>query len=159
MESFLFTWYAHYFTFTLILLLFSIAILLTSLLLPSFLLLGGSSGFEHLSPTNSTNSLSFSALLPQRMTPLLQFSETSLDTFAFYVDSHCPTEEYWYLFPLSSAAAFFTSLALNAAKFSIPFGRIKRQPQAWWSTEVEEAVSEGRKAFAVVHRSDENRPA
>ena len=32
---------------------------------------------------------------------------------------------------LSSAAALFTSLALNAAKSSIPFGRIKRHLKAW----------------------------
>ena len=60
---------------------------------------------------------------------------------------------------LSSAAALFTSLALNAAKSSIPFGRIKRPPKAWWSAEVEEAVSERRKAFAAAHRIDEDRQA
>ena len=48
---------------------------------------------------------------------------------------------------------------MNAAKSSIPFGRIKRPPKAWWSAEVEQAVSERRKAFAAVHRSDENRQA
>ena len=60
-----------------------------------------------------------------------------------------------FLFPLQ--LLFFTSLALNAAKSSIPFGRIKRSPKAWWSAEVEEAVSERRKAFAAAHRSDEDR--
>ena len=48
---------------------------------------------------------------------------------------------------------------MNAAKSSIPFGRIKRPPKAWWSAEVEEAVSERRKAFATAHRSDEDRQA
>ena len=60
------------------------------------------------------------------------------------------------LFLLSSAAALFTSLALNAAKSSIPFGRIKRHPKAWWSPEVEGAFSETRKSFAVTHRRDED---
>ena len=60
---------------------------------------------------------------------------------------------------LSSAAALFTSLTLNAAKSSIPFGRIKRPPKAWWSPEVEEAVSERRKAFAAALRSYEDRQA
>ena len=60
---------------------------------------------------------------------------------------------------LSSAAALFTSLALNAAKSSIPFGRIKRPPKARWSSEVEQAVSERRKALAAAHRSDEDRQA
>ena len=39
------------------------------------------------------------------------------------------------------------------------FGRIKRPPKAWWSAEVEEAVSERCKAFAAVHRSDEDHQA
>ena len=60
---------------------------------------------------------------------------------------------------LSSAAALFTSLAMNADKSSIPFGHIKRHHKAWWSAEVEEAVGERRKAFATAHRSDEDRQA
>ena len=35
----------------------------------------------------------------------------------------------------------FTSLPLNAVKSSIPFGGIKRHPKAWWSAEVEGAIS------------------
>ena len=74
-------------------------------------------------------------------------------------DSHCPSAEEYPSLSLSSAAALFTSLALNAAKSSIPFGRIKRPPKAQWSAEVESAVSERRKAFAAAHRSDEDRLA
>ena len=48
---------------------------------------------------------------------------------------------------------------MNVAKSSIPFGRIKRPPKAWWSVEVEEAVGERRRAFATAHRSDEDRQA
>ena len=58
-----------------------------------------------------------------------------------------------------SAAALFTSLALNATKSSIPFGRIKRPPKTWWSAEVESAISERRKAFTAAHRSNEDRQA
>ena len=61
-----------------------------------------------------------------------------------------------FLFPLLE---LFTSLSLNAAKSSIPFGRIKRYPKAWWSAEVEGAVSKRRKAFATAHRSNEDRQA
>ena len=57
---------------------------------------------------------------------------------------------------ISSAAAFITSLTLNVAKSSIPFGHIKRPPQAWWSAEVEGTVNERRKAFAATHRSDKD---
>ena len=55
---------------------------------------------------------------------------------------------------LCCCSLFFSEL--NATKFSISFGRVKRQPQAWWSPEVVEAVSERRKAFASAHKSDKN---
>ena len=83
--------------------------------------------------------------------PSFNFSKARWDNF----DSHGPSANKYS--SLSSAAALFTSLTLNAAKSSIPFGRIKRHPKAWWSAEVEEAVSERRKAFAAAHRSVEDR--
>ena len=85
------------------------------------------------------------------------FQKACWDDFAIYFDFHCPSAEEY--LSLSSAAALFTSLALNAAKSIIPFGCIKRPPKAWWSAEVESAVSERRKAFAAAHRSDEDRQA
>ena len=87
------------------------------------------------------------------------FQKARWDDFASYFDSHCPSAEEYSSLSLSSAAALFTSLAMNAAKSSIPFGRIKRPPKAWWSAEVEEAVGERRRAFATAHRSDEDRQA
>ena len=87
------------------------------------------------------------------------FQKARWDGFASYFDSHCPPGEEYSSLSLSSAAALFTSLALNAAKSSVPFGRIKRLPKAWWSAKVEEAVSERCKAFAAAHRSDEDRQA
>ena len=107
-------------------------------------------------------------LLSVPLTPVFRSNERPLsfnfqkarwDDFASYFDPQClSAEEYSYL-ALSSAAALFTSLALNAAKSSIPFGRIKRPSKAWWSAEVEEAVSERRLAFSAAHRSDEDRQA
>ena len=94
---------------------------------------------------------------PNERPPSFNFQKARWDGFASYIDSHCPSAEEYS--SLSSAAALFTSLALNAAKSSISFGRIKRPPKAWWSAEVEEAVSERRKAFAAAHRSDEDRQA
>ena len=94
---------------------------------------------------------------PNERPPSFNFQKAHWDGFASYFDSHCPSAEKYS--SLSSAVALFTSLALNAAKSSIPFGRIKRPPKAWWSAEVQEAVSERRKAFAAVHRSDEDRQA
>ena len=94
---------------------------------------------------------------PNKRPPSFNFQKACWDGFASYFDSHCPSAEEYS--SLSSAAALFTSLALNAAKSSIPFGRIKCHPKAWWSAEVEEAVSKRRKAFAATHRSDEDRQA
>ena len=96
---------------------------------------------------------------PNERPPSFNFQKACWDGFASYFDSHCPSAEEYSSLSLSSAAALFTSLALNAAKSSIPFGRIKRPPKAWWSAEVEQAVSERRKAFATAHRSDEDRQA
>ena len=87
------------------------------------------------------------------------FQKARWDGFASYIVSHCPSAEEYSSLSLSSAAALFTSLTLSAAKSSIPFGRIKRPPKAWWSAEVEQAVSERRKAFAAADRSDEDRQA
>ena len=91
--------------------------------------------------------------------PSFNFQKARWDGFASYFDSHCPSAEKYSSLSLSSAAALFSSLALNAAKSSIPFDRIKRPPKAWWSAEVEEAVSERRRAFAAAHRSNKDRQA
>ena len=88
--------------------------------------------------------------------PSFNFQEARWDGFASHFDPHCPSAEESSSLSLSSAAALFTSLALNVAKSSIPLGRIKRHPKAWWSAEVEQAVSERRKAFAAAHKSDED---
>ena len=96
---------------------------------------------------------------PNERPPSFNFQKARWDDFASYFDSHCPTAEEYSSLSLSSAAALFTSLAMNAAKSSIPFGRIKRPPKAWWCAEVEEAVGERRRAFATAHRSDEDRQA
>ena len=60
---------------------------------------------------------------PNERPPSFNFQKARWDGFASYIDSHCPSAEEYS--SLSSAAALFTSLALNAAKSSIPFGRIK----------------------------------
>ena len=79
------------------------------------------------------------------MTFSFNFQKDRWDYFAFYFDSHCPSTEDYSSLSLSSAVALFISLALTVAKFSTPFGRVKGQPQAWWSAERQEAVSERRK--------------
>ena len=96
------------------------------------------------------------AYRPNKRPPSFNFQKARWDGFASYFNSYCPSAEEYSSLSLSSAAALFTYLALNAAKSSIPFGRIKRHPKAWWSAEVESAVNERRKVFAAAHRSDED---
>ena len=96
---------------------------------------------------------------PNERLPSFNFQKACWDDFVSCFDSHCFFAEEYSPLSFSSAAALFTFLALIAAKSSIPFGRIKRHPKAWWYAEVEEAVSERRKAFAAAHRSDEDRQA
>ena len=96
---------------------------------------------------------------PNERLPFFNFQKARWDDFASYYDSHCPSAEEFSSLSLSSAATLVTSLALNAAKFSIPLCRIKRHPKAWWSAEVEDAVSKRRKTFAAAHRSDKDRQA
>ena len=60
------------------------------------------------------------------------FQKACWDDFAFYFDSHCSSAEEYSSRSLSSAA-LFTSLTLNVAKSSTPFGSIKRHPKDWWS--------------------------
>ena len=94
---------------------------------------------------------------PKERPSSLNFQKARWDDFASYFDSHCPSAEEYSSLSLFSAAALSVSLALNAVKSSIPFGRIKRHPKAWWSAEVERAISERCKAFTAAHGSDEDR--
>ena len=96
-------------------------------------------------------SISISPVFCPNERPLsFNFQKARWDDF----DSHCPSAEEYSSLSFSSTAALFTFLALNGAKSSIPFDRIKHRPKAWWSAEVEGAVSERRKAFDAAHRSD-----
>ena len=87
--------------------------------------------------------------------PSYNFQKTVRDDFAFYFDSYCSSAWECTSISVTSSAVLFTSMALNAAKLSIPIGCVKRQPQAWWSPEVEEAASKRRKAFAATHRGED----
>ena len=71
----------------------------------------------------------------------------------FYINSqYLSAEEYSYL---SSAVALLISSALNKAKSSIPFNRVKCQSQTWWFSKAVEAIRERRKTIAFACRSDE----
>ena len=63
---------------------------------------------------------------PNERPPSFNFQKARWDGFVSYFDFLCPSAEEYSPLSLSSAAALSTSLALNAAKSSIPFGHIKR---------------------------------
>ena len=65
------------------------------------------------------------AYRPNERLPSFNFQKARWDGFASYFDFHCPSAEEYSSLSLFSAAALFTSLALNAAKSSVGFGRIK----------------------------------
>ena len=90
---------------------------------------------------------------------MTNFQKARCDHFALHIGLLSPSAEEYFSRSISSAAALFSSLALNAAKSSIPFGHVIRQPQAWWSFEVKDAVRERRKAFAFIYKSGEERRA
>ena len=62
---------------------------------------------------------------PNKRPPFFNFQKPRWDDFASYFDSHCPSTEEYSSLSLSSAVFLFTPLALNAAKSSISFSRIK----------------------------------
>ena len=92
------------------------------------------------------------AYRPNERPPSFNFQKAHWDGFISYFDFHCSSAEEYPSLSLFSAAALFTPWETMAAKFSIPFGRIKRHPKVWWSAEMESAVSERRKAFAAAQK-------
>ena len=51
----------------------------------------------------------------------------------------------------------FSLFLVEAAKTSIPFGRLGRSPKVWWSQEAESAVQERRRARSEAHQSEAHR--
>ena len=141
----------------------AVALLLTSSLLPLFLLFLAHGrcfrdlGSDHL-PIFLSAPLSPVFCFNERP-PSFNIQKAHRNGFASYFDSHCPSAGEYSSLSLFSAAALFPYLELIAAKSFILFGRIKRHPKDWRSADVESAVGERRKAFAAAYKSDEDRQA
>jgi len=88
--------------------------------------------------------------------PAFNFKKAHWNEFEKFIIDHPPTpiEETQ---NLHCAARSLSSLFLNAAKASIPFGRLGRPPKAWWSEEAELAVQDRRRARSEAHRSEAHR--
>ena len=61
----------------------------------------------------------FPVFRPNQRSPSFNFQKVRWDGFASYIDSYCPSAEEYSSLSLSSAAALFTSLALNGP--NLPF--------------------------------------
>ena len=113
-------------------------------------------GSDHL-PILLSVPLSLSSVFrPNEGSPSFNFQKARWDGFASYFDSHCPSAEEYSFFSFICYCSLYFSSTERGQIFHF-FGRIKRPSKAWWSAEVEEAVSERHKAFAAAHRSDEDR--
>ena len=91
--------------------------------------------------------------------PSFNFKKARWDVFSSTVSSLCPDPNSYSSLPLSKAAKLFSSIVLQAAKSSIPFGRTRHRPQAWWSPELAELVKKRRLAYRKAHLSMEHRQA
>ena len=78
----------------------------------------------------------FPVFPPKKWPSSFNFQKACQNDFAFYFGHHCPSAKKYSSLSLSSASALFTSLALNASKYFISFGCVKRQPQAWGFPEI-----------------------
>ena len=109
--------------------LFSIAPPLTSLF-PLLILVFLAPGRCFRTWVLTTSEFFSSTYRPNERPSSFNFQKARWNGFASNLDSHCPSADEYSSLSLSSATAFFTSLALNAAKSSIPSGRIKRHSKA-----------------------------
>ena len=93
---------------------------------------------------------------PNTRPPKFNYKKTSWDVYQSYIAEHLPSLDFDAL-NIHQAAHSFSLFLVEAAKASIPFGRLGRSPKAWWSQEAESAVRERRRARSVAHRSESHR--
>ena len=93
---------------------------------------------------------------PGTRPPKFSCKEASWDICQSCIAEHLPSLDFDAL-NIHQAAHFFSLFLVEAAKASIPFGRLGRPPKAWWSQEAESAVRERRSARSVAHRSESHR--
>ena len=93
---------------------------------------------------------------PNTRPPKFNYKKTSWDIYQSYIAEHLPSLDFDAL-NIHQAAHSFSLFLVEAAKASIPFGRLGRSPKAWWSQEAESAVQERRRARFVAHRSESHR--
>ena len=93
---------------------------------------------------------------PNTRPPKLNYKKARWDVYQSYVAEHLPSLDVDALH-IHQAARSFSLFLVEAAKASIPFGRLGRSPKAWWSQEAESAMREQRRARSEAHRSEAHR--
>ena len=93
---------------------------------------------------------------PNTRPPKFNYKKASWDVYQSYIAEHLPSLDFDTL-NIHKAAHSFSLFLVEAAKASIPFGRLGRSPKAWWSQEAQSAVQERRRARSVAHRSESYR--
>ena len=93
---------------------------------------------------------------PNTRPPKFNYKKASWDIYQSYIAEHLPSLDFDAL-NIHQAAHSFSLFLVEAAKASIPFGRLGRSLKAWWSQEAESAVREQRRARSVAHRSESHR--
>ena len=76
---------------------------------------------------------------PNTRPPKVNYKKASWDVYQLYIDEHFPSLDVDAL-NIHQAARSFSLFLVEAAKTSIPFGRLGRSSKAWWSQEAESAV-------------------
>ena len=82
---------------------------------------------------------------PQHSSPKFNYKKASWDVYQSYIAENLPSLDVDAL-NIHQAARSFSLFLVEAAKASIPFGRLGCSPKAWWSQEAESAVRERQRA-------------
>ena len=93
---------------------------------------------------------------PNTRPPKFNYKKAHWDVYQSYIVEHLPSLDVDCV-NIYQAAHSFSFILVEAAKASIPFGRIGRSPKAWWSQEPESAERERRRARFEAHRSEAHR--
>ena len=88
--------------------------------------------------------------------PKFNYKKASWDVYRSYIAEHFPSLVVDAL-NIHQAAHSFSLFLVEAAKASIPFGRLGRSPKAWWPQEAESAVRERWRARSKAHGSEAHR--
>ena len=93
---------------------------------------------------------------PNTRPPKFNYKKARWDDYQSYIVELLPSLDVDSV-NIHQAARSFSLFLVEAAKASIPFGRVGRSPKAWWSQESESAVRKRQRARSEAHQSEANR--